>query len=130
MWNASPSWLTPIFNAAEVIQMEMLSQAKQDAATDGAFLVFDNYPFKLAVIQQLMYESELLGDKYCGGDQYFETYGDVSNVAERVSLKRLTPYIEQGNHFFESLNIPCTLADKVTKLYVGEELGIEVGLFA
>lgn len=110
--------------------MEMLSQAKQDAATDGAFLVFDNYPFKLAVIQQLMYESELLGDKYCGGDQYFETYGDVSNVAERVSLKRLTPYIEQGNHFFESLNIPCTLADKVTKLYVGEELGIEVGLFA
>ncbi len=96
----------------------------QDTAPAGAYLVFDHYPFKLAVIQQLMYEFDLLGDQYYGGDQYFETYGDVSNVSERISIHRLAPYIEQGNHFFESLNIPCSLADKVTELYVGEELDV------
>ncbi len=104
--------------------MGMWNQSKQDTAPDEPFLVFDNYPFKLAVIQQLMYESDLLGNKYYGGDQYFETYGDVSNVSERVSIDRLLPYIEQGNHFFESLNIPLSLADKVTELYVGEELDV------
>ena len=92
---------------------------------EGAkFLVFDNYPFKLAVIQQLMYEADLLGEQYEGGDQYFETYGDVSNASETASLRRLVPYIEQGNQFFEDLKIPCALADKVTELYVGEELDV------
>lgn len=71
----------------------------QDAAPIGAYLIFDHYPFKLAVIQQLMYESDLLGDRYYGGDQYFETYGDVSHIPERTSLDRLAPYIERGNHF-------------------------------
>lgn len=104
--------------------MEMTNRSDQETAPNGPFLIFDNYPFKLAVIQQLMYESELLGNKYDGGDQYFETYGDVSNVSQRVSIDRLIPYIEQGNHFFESLNIPRSLADKVTELYVGEELDV------
>lgn len=104
--------------------MGMTNDSVQNTTPSGPFLVFDNYPFKLAVIQQLMYESDLLGNKYYGGDQYFETYGDVSNVSERVSIDRLIPYIEQGNHFYESLNIPQSLADKVTELYVGEELDV------
>lgn len=44
------------------------------------FLIFDNYPFKLAVIQLLMYELELLGSKYNGGNEYFEQYKDVAEV--------------------------------------------------
>lgn len=96
----------------------------QNTASAEEFLIFDNYPFKLAVVQQLMYEDELLGDKYCGGDQYFETYGDAENASETVSLKRLEPYIEQGNQFFQVLKIPCSLADKITELYVGEELDV------
>lgn len=93
-------------------------------ASAGEFLVFDNFPFKLAVIQQLMYEFGLLGDKYYGGDHYFETYGDVSLVSEKVSVSRLKPFIEQGNQFFQALNIPRSLADRVTELYVGEELDV------
>lgn len=104
--------------------MESIHTSNPDNAPAGTYLIFDNYPFKLAVIQQLMYEADLLGSKYNGGDQYFEAYGDVSDVSERVSIDRLMPYIEQGNHFFESLNIPRALADKVTKLYVGEELDV------
>ena len=65
--------------------MESMHTSNPDNAPAGTYLIFDNYPFKLAVIQQL---------------------------------------IEQGNHFFESLNIPRALADKVTKLYVGEELDV------
>lgn len=97
--------------------------------------LFDNYPFKLAVIQQLMYEQEVLEDKYRGGDQYFEVYKDAAEVSDEESINRLKPYIEQGNNFFKTLKIPYALADKVTKLYVGEELvkkimgwGIEVHL--
>lgn len=104
--------------------MGMINDSVQNTTPVEPFLIFDNYPFKLAVIQQLMYESDLLGNKYYGGDQYFETYGDVSNVSERVSIDRLIPYIEQGNQFYESLNIPRSLADKVTELYVGEELDV------
>ena len=104
--------------------MGMPQPLKQDTAPAEPFLLFDNFPFKLAVIQQLMYESDLLGNKYYGGDQYFETYGDVSNVSERISINRLAPYIEQGNQFFQSLDIPQSLADRVTELYVGEELDV------
>lgn len=88
------------------------------------FLIFDNYPFKLAVIQQLMYEHPLLGDKYSGGDRYFEVYTDAAEVSDEESISRLKPYIEQGNRFFRELNIPRSLADKVTELYSGEELDI------
>lgn len=104
--------------------MGMINDSVQNTTPVEPVLIFDNYPFKLAVIQQLMYESDLLGDKYYGGDQYFETYGDVSHIPERVCLDRLEPFIEQGNDFFQSLEIPSSLADQVTELYVGEELDV------
>lgn len=88
------------------------------------FLIFDNYPFKLAVIQLLMYELELLGSKYNGGDAYFEQYEDFAEVSEEESIKRLEPYIEKGNQYFKELKIPCSFADKVTELYVGEEIDV------
>ncbi|MCI9608982.1 MAG: hypothetical protein HFG07_01980 [Oscillibacter sp.] len=45
-------------------------------------LLFDNYPFKLAVIQELMYEQSRLGKPYRkGGDQYFERYPDAAEVS-------------------------------------------------
>ena len=69
--------------------MGMINDSVQNTTPVEPVLIFDNYPFKLAVIQQLMYESDLLGDKYYGGDQYFETYGDVSHIPERVCLDRL-----------------------------------------
>ena len=44
--------------------------------------LFDNYPFKLAVIQELMYEQSRLGKPYRkGGDQYFERYPDAAEVS-------------------------------------------------
>lgn len=88
------------------------------------FLIFDNYPFKLAVIQLLMYELELLGSKYNGGNEYFEQYKDVAEVSAEESIKRLKPYIEKGNQYFKELKISCSFADKVTELYVGEEIDV------
>ncbi len=92
---------------------------------EESMLLFDNYPFKLAVIQELMYEQSRLGKPYRkGGDQYFERYPDAAEVSEEESLRRLEPYIQQANRFFRELKIPCSLAEYITKLYVGEELEV------
>lgn len=104
--------------------MGLLDRFKRNAAPAEEFLVFDNLPFKLAVVQKLMYDEGLLGEKYRGGDKYFETYDDVEEVSEAESLARLKPFIEQGNQFFQALQVPVSLAGKITELYVGEELEI------
>lgn len=94
-------------------------------AREESMLQFDNYPFKLAVIQELMYEQSLLGKPYRrGGDQYFEQYPDAAEASEEESIRRLEPYIQQANQFFQELKIPRSLAKYVTKLYVGEELEV------
>lgn len=94
-------------------------------AREESMLQFDNYPFKLAVIQELMYEQSLLGKPYQGGgDQYFEQYPDAAEVSEEESIRRLEPYIQQTNQFFRELKIPRSLAEYVTKLHVGEELEV------
>lgn len=87
-------------------------------------LQFDNYPFKLAVIQKLMYGQSLLGTPYRGGDQYFEEYPDFAEVSEEESIRRLKPYIQRANHFFQELKVPSSLAERIVELYVGEELDV------
>lgn len=122
-------------NIGQEARMGLFDRLKKKDGIEDGFLLFDNYPFRPAVIQQLMYEQEVLEDKYRDGDQYFEVYKDAAEVSGEESINRLKPYIEQGNNFFKTLKIPYALADKVTKLYVGEELvkkiigwGIEVHL--
>ncbi|MDE7430390.1 MAG: hypothetical protein K2N34_00490 [Lachnospiraceae bacterium] len=40
--------------------MGLFDRLKKKDETEDEFLLFDNYPFKLAVIQQLMYEQEVM----------------------------------------------------------------------
>ncbi len=92
---------------------------------ESEFLVFDNFPFKLTVIQVLMYELKLLGEPYNGCDEYFERYkADYITVSEEESLKRLEEYIERGTKLFTDLKIPCSLAPKIRYLYTGEEMNV------
>lgn len=89
------------------------------------YLEFDNFPFKLAVIQELMYEQKLLGEPYRGGDKFMERYaGDLETVSEEMSIQRLLPHIAEAEAYFQELKVPASLADRVEKLYVGEELDI------
>ncbi len=104
--------------------MGLLDRFKRNTMPAEAFLVFDNLPFKLAVTQKLMYEQKLLGEKYRGGDEYFERYSDAAEVSEEESVARLKPYLQRGNQFFQSLSIPVSLAGHITELYVGEELDV------
>ncbi|MBD5147891.1 MAG: hypothetical protein HDT19_03770 [Oscillibacter sp.] len=91
----------------------------------GAYLEFDSFPFKLAVAQVLMYDLGLLGEPYRGGDEYMKRYEpDLETVSGEVSIQRLLPHIEEAEAYFRALNIPAALADRVEKLYVGEELEI------
>ena len=69
--------------------MGLFDRLKKKDETKDDFLLFDNYPFKLAVIQQLMYEQEVLENKYKGGDRYFEIYTDAAEVSDEESINRL-----------------------------------------
>lgn len=92
---------------------------------DNEYLIFDNLPFKLAVIEVLMYEKKLLGEPYNGADEYFERYkSDYVTVSDEESIRRLQEYIDRGNKFFSELKIPRSLAPKIHYLYVGEELSV------
>lgn len=41
---------------------------------ESEFPVFDNLPFKLTVIEVLMYRLKLLGEPYNAADEFFERY--------------------------------------------------------
>ena len=101
--------------------MGLFDHFKKKNKPEEEYLTFDHEPFKLAVMQVLMYDLELLGDKYTGGDDYFARYEDAAEVSEEESIKRLEPYIEQGRRFFREFPVPRSLAEKVTRLYTGEE---------
>ena len=92
---------------------------------ESEFLVFDNLPFKLTVIEVLMYELKLLGEPYNALDEFFERYkADYMTVSEEESLRRLEEYIERGTKFFTELKIPRSLAPKIRYLYTGEEMSV------
>ena len=86
---------------------------------------FDNFPFKLAVVQVLMYDLGLLGEPYRGGDSYMDRCKeDLATVSDEISIQRLLPHIQEAEAYFRELRIPAALAGRIQKLYVGEELEI------
>ena len=92
---------------------------------ESEFLVFDNLPFKLTVIEVLMYQLKLLGEPYNAADEFFERYNsDYLTVSDEEALRRLDEYIERGLKFFGELKIPCSLAPKIRYLYTGEEMNV------
>ncbi len=92
---------------------------------ESEFLVFDNLPFKLTVIEVLMYELKLLGEPYNAADEFFERYkSDYVTASEEESLRRLEEYIERGTKFFTELKIPRSLAPRIRYLYTGEEMSV------
>ena len=94
-------------------------------AEEERYLEFDSFPFKLAVVQELMYEQKLLGEPYRGGDAFMERYaGDLETISEETALQRLLPHIEEAEAYFRALKIPASLAGQIKSLYVGEELDI------
>lgn len=92
---------------------------------ESEFLVFDNLPFKLAVVEVLMYELKLLGEPYNASDEFFERYAeDYLTVSDEEALRRLEEYIERGLNYFAELQIPRALAPRIRYLYSGEEMNV------
>ncbi|WP_394405282.1 DUF6892 domain-containing protein [Streptococcus sp. 20-1249] len=76
-------------------------------------LKFDNFDFKLAIIQELMYEQELLKPKF-NVYEFCEEHGfDFWEYGEKYAYK-IPPEIRE---WFEQLGIPAEIAKKVTRLY-------------
>ena len=92
---------------------------------ENEFLEFDNLPFKLMVIEVLMYEMKLLGESYTGGDDFLEKYkADIDTISDEECIARIKPFIERGTKFFTELKIPRSLASKIRYLYTGEEMSV------
>lgn len=74
-------------------------------------LEFDNFNFKLAIIQILMYDLKLL-------TPYFDIYEFAKkNSNEQIDTDSPTA-IPQAIKFFKDIHIPRSLADKVEKIYM------------
>ena len=92
---------------------------------ESEFLVFDNLPFKLMVIEVLMYEQKLLGEPYNAADEFFERYEAYCLTAsENEQIKVIERYIERGVKYFTELEIPRSLASEIRALYTGEEMNV------
>lgn len=88
--------------------------------TEEKCLIFDNFNFKLAVIQELMYEQEIL-------KPYFDIYDYLKfkkSKANTESFKNVKPAVD----FFKNLKIPLSLADKVEKIQMdgGNEIYMNI----
>ena len=92
---------------------------------ENEFLVFDNLPFKLMVVEVLMYELKLLGEPYNAADEFFERYEAYCLTAsDEEQIKVIEKYIERGVKYFSELKIPCALASEIRELYSGEEMNV------
>ncbi|MDO4228587.1 MAG: hypothetical protein Q4C98_02125, partial [Capnocytophaga sp.] len=86
-------------------------------------LVFDNFNFKLAVIEELMYNQKVLKPAF-----------DVFDFCENYTQREIDPedyYFEpipEVQKWFEDLPIPASLAPKVTELYFdgGNEIYMQI----
>ncbi|MBF0776311.1 hypothetical protein BVE84_07220 [Streptococcus azizii] len=93
---------------------------------NGKQLEFDNFNFKLAIVQELMYEQELLKPKFSASQFCEEQCFDFWEYGEKYAYQ-VPPEIRD---YFETLEIPVKLANKVTKLYFdgGNEIYCEASL--
>lgn len=92
---------------------------------ENEFLVFDNLPFKLMVVEVLMYEQKLLGEPYNAADEFFERYEAFCLTAtEEEQINVIEKYIARGVKFFTELEIPRSLAAEIRELYSGEEMNV------
>lgn len=87
---------------------------------DEECLEFENFNFKLAVIQELMYEQEVL-------KPYFDIYDYLAFKKSRAnteSYKNVRPAVD----FFKNLKIPVSLADKIENIHMdgGNEIYINI----
>ena len=85
--------------------------------TDEPCLVFDSFNFKLAVINELMYEREIL-------KPYFNIYEFMEFKKAHWDLEKVGAAVQ----FVKDLPIPVTYADKVTTIYMdgGNEIYLNI----
>lgn len=88
--------------------------------TDEKYLVFDTFNFKLAVINELIYEQEIL-------KPYFDIYEFRDFKGAHWDLET-GENVEAAVQFFKDLQISVAYADKVTTIYMdgGNEIYLNI----
>lgn len=77
--------------------------------TKEEMLHFDNLNFKLAIIQELMYDLDLL-------DQYFDIYEFADQYPDKNIDTESTEIVKEALDYFENLPIPKRFADKIERI--------------
>ncbi len=91
---------------------------------DEPVLAFDNFNFKLVVIEQLMYKKGLLTPKF-----------DIYEFAEEYKRRKIDvdedgyEPIKESLKWFKDLQIPARLADEVTELLFDGGLSVYHGIY-
>lgn len=105
------------------IQVGEGNQAEGGIAITGVtsdYLQFDSFQFKLAVIHELMYEQELLGEPYHGGDDFMEAHAFDYEDGTDEDYENLKQHRIAAKQYFEALEIPRVLAEEVEHLCVDQ----------
>lgn len=106
-----------LFGNKEKVQKQTSVKSEDKHIED--YLVFDNFYFKLAVIDILMYKQKCLGEQYLAADEFNKKYTN-RNVPDQEAFARLQPYIEKGREYFDNLQIPTSLADEIRFINLDE----------
>ena len=78
-----------------------------DQGQEDSFIKFDNLTFKLAVIEELMYQQQLIESTGESGDKFFEKYPDYVDTEEDEEIKRLEAWSNEMLAYSEDLKIPA-----------------------
>ncbi|MGL5259902.1 MAG: DUF6892 domain-containing protein [Lachnospiraceae bacterium] len=84
---------------------------KKNYDYESKYLQFDNLNFKLAVLQQLIFEKKVFKPEYDFGDFYEEVYNDDANYDEVIEK-----YAQRALFYFTNLSIPGKYAKYITEI--------------
>lgn len=84
---------------------------KRELEEVGSSLHFDNINFKLAVLQQLIFEKKLFSPEYDFGDFYEMAYDDDADYEEEYEK-----YCARALQYFTYLSVPSEYAESITRI--------------
>ena len=110
----------------EYIKPKVKTAKYKQKKPEGDVLVFEDFNFKLAVLQVLMYEKELIEPKF-----------DIYEFAEEYTRRKIDvdedgyDPIKEAVNWFKKLEIPASLADEVDKIVMdgGDDVYLQIWPF-
>lgn len=111
---AEEEWDMPERIVIDYIRPKKKTNKYKQVKNDGPILSFDNFNFKLLVIEKLMYEKKLLRPEF----DIYEFAQEYSRREIDIDEEGYEP-IKEARRWFERFEIPQKYAPEITELFVG-----------